>query len=113
MSAIRSRAHALYNAQMTCALVLARLLVFTDASVFICLRACVLCAFCLGACSAPVATLGTLLTTIARSYPHLGPFLPVCAVARNREYLDAGADVLRTVLAPGDQISIMPPVSGG
>ena len=63
--------------------------------------------------SKPVATLDSLLKSLVKSFPSIGPFLPVCAVALNRQYLDMGDLALSTALASGDQVSIMPPVSGG
>merc|ERR1712150_469622 len=63
-------------------------------------------------CGKPVATLDSLLKSLVKSFPSIGPFLPVCAVALNRQYLDMDELALRTALASGDQVSIMPPVSG-
>jgi molybdopterin converting factor small subunit len=40
--------------------------------------------------------------------PALGPFLDNVRLARNNEFLDPGA-----ALAPGDEIALIPPVSGG
>ena len=41
-------------------------------------------------------------------YPGLSELLPRAAVAVNREYVDAG-----TMLKDGDELALIPPVSGG
>lgn len=53
-------------------------------------------------------TLSNLLEIIARDRPALAALLPRCAVAVNESY----AAPTRT-LTPGDEIAIIPPVSGG
>jgi molybdopterin converting factor subunit 1 len=53
-------------------------------------------------------TLRDLCQTLELLYPRLVPFLPRCSLARNGE-LAAGENVLEN----GDEIAVLPPVSGG
>lgn len=54
------------------------------------------------------ATIEQALEALAGEYPGLAPLLPRASVARNMEYV--GRD---ETLAPGDELAIIPPVSGG
>jgi molybdopterin converting factor subunit 1 len=54
------------------------------------------------------ATVASLLEALGASYPRLGPLAPSLLVAVNREY--RGRDAL---LRDGDEVGIIPPVSGG
>jgi molybdopterin converting factor subunit 1 len=54
------------------------------------------------------ATVTALRRLLADNWPSLADLLPRCAVAVNHEY--AADDV---VLHPGDEIAVIPPVSGG
>jgi len=54
------------------------------------------------------ASLGDLLEIYASSSPELRSVMPSLAVAINQEYAEA-----ETKLKPGDEIAILPPVSGG
>jgi molybdopterin converting factor subunit 1 len=54
------------------------------------------------------ATVGTLLQAIGDTYPALAPLLPSCFVSVNQEYAQPDR-----VINEGDEIAILPPVSGG
>jgi molybdopterin converting factor subunit 1 len=54
------------------------------------------------------ATVSTLLEEIGRQHPELTDLLPHCFVSVNQEYAHAG-----TKIQDGDEIAILPPVSGG
>ncbi len=54
------------------------------------------------------ATVADLTSAVRRLYPRLAPPEVNIVVAVNAEYADAG-----TVLRPGDEICLIPPVSGG
>ena len=54
------------------------------------------------------ATAGDAVAELARAHPAVAPLLPRTRVAVNLEYVD-----VRTPLAPGDEIAILPPVGGG
>lgn len=54
------------------------------------------------------ATVGDLLSALESSYPSLAPSLPTALVAVNKEFAFA-----ETVLSPGDEVALFPPVSGG
>lgn len=49
-----------------------------------------------------------LWTKLAAQYPELKPLLPTLRLARDGEFLPAGA-----ALTPGGEIALIPPVSGG
>lgn len=53
-------------------------------------------------------TAGELLEKLAADYPKLQPLLPSLSVAVNREYVELGRR-----LADGDELALIPPVSGG
>lgn len=54
------------------------------------------------------ATVQTLLAVITAVHPSLAPILPTALVAVNKNF--AAAD---TPIAPGDEVALFPPVSGG
>ncbi|NGQ95868.1 molybdopterin converting factor [Brevibacillus sp. SYP-B805] len=54
------------------------------------------------------ATVGALLQAIGDAYPALAPLLPSCFVSVNQEYAQPDR-----VINAGDEIAILPPVSGG
>lgn len=54
------------------------------------------------------ATVGSLVAALGHSHPQLADALPVSIVAVNRAFADP-----ETPLAPGDEVAIFPPVSGG
>lgn len=54
------------------------------------------------------ATVAQLLEAVAREFPALEPWLPHCRVALNEEYA-ANSQIVRD----GDEIALIPPVSGG
>mmetsp|Transcript_5795 Transcript_5795/g.12269 ORF Transcript_5795/g.12269 Transcript_5795/m.12269 type:complete len:113 (-) Transcript_5795:246-584(-) len=59
------------------------------------------------------ATTTALRKTLASAYPDLGPLVldeEMITLAVNREYVPAG-EIL--VLKPGDEIALIPPISGG
>jgi molybdopterin converting factor subunit 1 len=56
----------------------------------------------------PAATVGDLRAALAKQYPPLAGILRVCLLAVNADY--AGEEVL---LAPADDVALIPPVSGG
>ena len=58
--------------------------------------------------AAGAATASALLETLARRHPGLGPWKPFLRVAVNREYVPGDRAV-----APGDEVAVIPPVSGG
>ena len=49
-----------------------------------------------------------LLRTLSETYPKLSELLPRCALACNGEYADGVQP-----LADGDEVAVIPPVSGG
>lgn len=49
-----------------------------------------------------------LLTGLTKDYPSLAPLAPALAVAVNREYVQADH-----ILKDGDEVALIPPVSGG
>ena len=49
-----------------------------------------------------------LWTELLRRHPKLGPLRAAVRLARNREYLGEGE-----LFAAGDEIAVIPPVSGG
>ena len=51
---------------------------------------------------------GALREELARRYPRLGPLKGKLLVAVNAEYVDD-----QTVLKAGDEVALIPPVSGG
>jgi molybdopterin synthase catalytic subunit len=63
-----------------------------------------------GACEAEVegATVAEVLAGLAERFPALREMLAVSAVAVNCEYAQADR-----ALSPGDEIAVIPPVSGG
>ena len=54
------------------------------------------------------ATVGDLWHSLRQQYPALAPFEGAIAVAVNQSFAS-----LSTPLAPGDQVALLPPVSGG
>jgi len=62
----------------------------------------------LSVCLEQGATVGDLLRQLEQRYPALAPWLKTIRVAVNREY--AG---LETPLHEGDEVALIPPVSGG
>lgn len=54
------------------------------------------------------ATVADLLQALADGYPALAPALPSALAAVNRAFADPD-----TPLAPGDEVALFPPVSGG
>lgn len=56
----------------------------------------------------PPLTVETLLAAVAAAYPAIKPALPTVLVAVNKGF--AAAD---TVVQPGDEVALFPPVSGG
>jgi molybdopterin converting factor subunit 1 len=56
----------------------------------------------------PGATVNALLEACGRQHPALAPWLRHIRVAVNCEYVEASQ-----VLAAGDEIALLPPVSGG
>ena len=53
-------------------------------------------------------TVASLKSNLRRAFPPLAPYLEACRVAVNREFAtDARA------IAPGDELALIPPVSGG
>lgn len=57
---------------------------------------------------APPQTVASLKRELARACPPLAPHLDACRVAVNRAF---GADA--QAIAPGDELALIPPVSGG
>lgn len=53
-------------------------------------------------------SLGALWDSLAERYPALSPMRATIAFAVNGEYATAEASV-----APGDEVAVLPPVSGG
>lgn len=56
----------------------------------------------------PGATLEELFSTLAEEYPGLSPMRDTLAFAINGEYAGRDAEV-----SPGDEVAVLPPVSGG
>ena len=56
----------------------------------------------------PGETTGTLLDALVALHPGLGPWRPYLRVAVNREYAAA-----ERAISPGDEVAVIPPVSGG
>ena len=56
----------------------------------------------------PALTVAALRRLLTDTAPSLADLLPRCAVAVNHEY--AADD---TAIAPGDEVAVIPPVSGG
>jgi molybdopterin converting factor small subunit len=54
------------------------------------------------------ATVGVLLEALAMQRPALAPLLPRCATALNGSLVPPGS-----LLADGDRLDLLPPVSGG
>ncbi len=54
------------------------------------------------------ATVATAAAALAERFPAMAAMLPRVAFAVNREYVDRSA-----VLADGDELALIPPVSGG
>lgn len=54
------------------------------------------------------ATVGVLLEALTMQRPALAPLLPRCATALNGSLVPAGS-----LLADGDRLDLLPPVSGG
>lgn len=51
-----------------------------------------------------------LVATIVAEHPGLKSILQTCVLAHNQEYLEQGAKV---ALKQGDEVAIIPPLSGG
>jgi molybdopterin synthase sulfur carrier subunit len=51
-----------------------------------------------------------LRDSILPAFPSLAPLAPTCALAVNLEYVTADADAL---LKNGDELAVIPPISGG
>ncbi|KAJ1970608.1 hypothetical protein H4R34_006006, partial [Dimargaris verticillata] len=60
-----------------------------------------------------VTTLATALANCQVRHPALKPLLTRCVVALNQEYVDAEADYKAIAIGSGDELAIIPPVSGG
>jgi molybdopterin converting factor subunit 1 len=58
----------------------------------------------------PGASTEDLLAALVDMYPGLSSVLQTCVLALNQEYLEQGAKVL---LKSGDEVAIIPPLSGG
>ena len=56
----------------------------------------------------PGATIGDAIRSVELKYPQIAKYLSRAAVAVNRQYADA-----KTTLVDGDEVAIIPPVSGG
>ena len=56
----------------------------------------------------PPATIATIWRTLVEAYPGVEPYGKAMSVARNLEYAR-----LDTIVAEGDEIAFLPPVSGG
>ena len=56
----------------------------------------------------PGATTATLVQSLIERYPRLGPWRGSLRVAVNREYAPG-----ETAVSPGDEVAVIPPVSGG
>jgi molybdopterin converting factor subunit 1 len=56
----------------------------------------------------PGDTTDSLLDALVSRYPALGPWRRYLRVAVNREYAPGGSQV-----SPGDEVAVIPPVSGG
>ncbi|KAL1918227.1 uncharacterized protein VTP21DRAFT_3493 [Calcarisporiella thermophila] len=56
--------------------------------------------------------LGSLNDHLISKHPLLKPILDNCVYAINMEYIDK-KDVTEKQLTPGDEIAVIPPVSGG
>ena len=54
------------------------------------------------------AAVGTLTDALAHQYPHLGSLLSSTRVAVNADHAEAA-----TLLHDGDEVALMPPMSGG
>ncbi|HYO23697.1 MAG TPA: MoaD/ThiS family protein [Lacipirellulaceae bacterium] len=54
------------------------------------------------------ATVADVRQALAAACPALGPLAPRCLLAVNAQYAADGA-----VVAPGDEVALIPPVSGG
>jgi molybdopterin synthase catalytic subunit len=54
------------------------------------------------------ATVADLRTGLSNRFPALAPLLARSAVAVNQEYAEDSA-----MLSPGDELAVIPPVSGG
>lgn len=56
----------------------------------------------------PGGTIADLKLSLGREYPQLASLLLRCAIARNQEYAEDSDPV-----ASGDELAVIPPVSGG
>lgn len=56
------------------------------------------------------ATSKTLLDLLVQRYPDLSEVLATSVLSRNQEYLGDGEDV---ELEDGDELAVIPPISGG
>jgi molybdopterin synthase catalytic subunit len=56
------------------------------------------------------ADTGALLAALLARHPGLASVMHTCVLALNQEYLGAGEDA---PLADGDEVAIIPPLSGG
>jgi len=55
-----------------------------------------------------VVSSGEALTYLRDSYPGIEPYLYTCALAKNGKYINR-----KTMLSEGDEIALIPAVSGG
>ncbi|KAJ9506312.1 Molybdopterin synthase sulfur carrier subunit [Haematococcus lacustris] len=58
----------------------------------------------------PGTTTDDLLRQLVERHPGLASVLKTCVLALNQEYLEASEG---TALKPGDEVAIIPPLSGG
>ncbi len=58
--------------------------------------------------AAPGATTGSLLSALIGAHPRLAPWREYLRVAVNQEYAPG-----ETPVSPGDEVAVIPPVSGG
>jgi molybdopterin converting factor subunit 1 len=54
------------------------------------------------------ATVATAVATLQKTFPAIAPYVGRCAFAVNQSYVPAD-----TVLHDGDELAVIPPVSGG
>ncbi len=63
---------------------------------------------CAMGCDEETLSVGALVDAIGMQFKGLESMLPNCAVAVNRQYAGRG-----TILRDGDEVALIPPVSGG
>jgi len=54
------------------------------------------------------ATVAELASALAQHYPDARPLWAVCRIAVNQAFADEGSRIV-----PGDELAVIPPVSGG